>query len=269
MIGIVDLLSMINIRKYGTEPFTVAVIHGGPGAPGEMSSVAKDLAPPYGVLEPLQTARSVVGQVNELRDALKVNGTPPVTLIGFSWGAWLSFITAALHPTLVKKLILIGSGPFEEHYASDIMKTRFSRMSEDDQTELNTLIESLNVPSVDDASIAMAQFGNMIAEADAFTPLLHDDATVEYQYDVYQTVWPQANKLRRNGQLLELGKQIQCPVVAIHGEYDPHPTEGVEGPLSQVINDFKLISLKDCGHRPWREQLAREKFYEVLTNELS
>jgi len=260
---------MNNLRKYGSPPFTVAVVHGGPGAPGEMASVAKELSSRFGVLEPLQTAKSVVGQVNELRDALKINGTPPVTLIGFSWGAWLSFITAALHPTLVKKLILIGSGPFEEHYAADIMRTRFSRMSEDDQTQLNSLIESLNVPSVDDASTAMAQFGNMIAEADAFTPLLHDDAVVEYQFDVYQTVWPEANKLRSSGQLLELGKQIQCPVTAIHGDYDPHPAEGVQGPLSQVVKDFKLISLKDCGHRPWREQLAREKFYEVLRKEIS
>lgn len=234
-----------------------------------MASVAKELSSRFGILEPLQAAKSVVGQVNELRDALKINGTPPVTLIGFSWGAWLSFITAALHPTLVKKLILIGSGPFEEHYAADIMRTRFSRMSEDDQTQLNSLIESLNVPSADDASVAMAQFGDLIAEADAFTPLLHDDAVMEYQYDVYQTVWPEANKLRRSGQLLELGKQIQCPVTAIHGDYDPHPAEGVQGPLSQVVKEFKLISLKDCGHRPWREQLAREKFYELLKKEMS
>jgi pimeloyl-ACP methyl ester carboxylesterase len=258
---------MNNLRKYGSPPFTVAVIHGGPGAPGEMASVAKELSPRFGVLEPLQTAKSVVGQVNELRDAIQTHGTPPVTLVGFSWGAWLSFITAALHPTLVKKLILIGSGPFEEHYADDIMKTRFSRMSEDDQTQLSSLIESLNVLSVDDASAAMAQFGNLIAEADAFTPLLHDDEVLEYQYDVYQAVWPEASKLRRSGQLLELGKQIQCPVVAIHGDYDPHPAEGVQDPLSQVIKDFKLIQLKDCGHRPWREQLARDKFYELLRKE--
>lgn len=233
-----------------------------------MSSVAKEICHLQGVLEPLQTAKSVVGQVNELRDAIQKHGTPPITLVGFSWGAWLSFITAALHPTLVKKVILISSGPFEEHYASDIMQTRFSRMSDDEQRELNSLIESLNALSLEDASAAMAQFGDLIAEADAFTPLLHDDAIVEYQYDVYQTVWPEASKLRRNGQLLELGKQIQCPVVAIHGDYDPHPIEGVKSPLSQVLKDFKLIPLKDCGHRPWREQLAREKFYEILKKEI-
>jgi hypothetical protein len=35
---------MKNLRKYGEEPFEVAVIHGGPGAPGEMAPVAGELA---------------------------------------------------------------------------------------------------------------------------------------------------------------------------------------------------------------------------------
>lgn len=258
---------MNNLRKYGSPPFTVAVIHGGPGASGEMAAVAKELSSTRGVLEPLQTATSVVGQVNELRDVLKSEGTPPVTLIGFSWGAWLSFITAALHPTLVKKLILISSSPFEGHYAEDIMKTRISRLSEDEQSRLSALMDVMVGESADDMNIVMAQFGELIMEADSFTPPLHEDTVVDYQHDIYKAVWPEANKLRNSGQLLELGRQIQCPVVAIHGDYDPHSIEGVQEPLSRVLEEFKLTPLKDCGHYPWREQFAREKFYEVLRKE--
>jgi len=29
-------MNMENLRKYGKSPFSVAVVHGGPGAPGEM-----------------------------------------------------------------------------------------------------------------------------------------------------------------------------------------------------------------------------------------
>ncbi len=47
--------NMTNIRKYGNPPFSVAVIHGGPGAPGEMAPVARELSSRWGVLEPLQT----------------------------------------------------------------------------------------------------------------------------------------------------------------------------------------------------------------------
>ena len=55
-----------NLRKYGKAPFSIAVIHGGPGAAGEMAPVANELASSWGILEPLQTAMSLQGQVEEL-----------------------------------------------------------------------------------------------------------------------------------------------------------------------------------------------------------
>jgi len=77
---------MKNLRKYGNAPFNVAVIHGGPGAPGEMAPVAHQLSTDWGVLEPLQTAISLEGQVQELKSVLERNGSLPMTLIGHSWG---------------------------------------------------------------------------------------------------------------------------------------------------------------------------------------
>ena len=53
---------MKNLRKYGNAPFNVAVIHGGPGASGEMAPVARKLSSNWGVLEPLQTEASLDGQ---------------------------------------------------------------------------------------------------------------------------------------------------------------------------------------------------------------
>jgi pimeloyl-ACP methyl ester carboxylesterase len=102
------------LRKYGKAPFKVAVIHGGPGAGGEMAPVARELSSAWGILEPIQTATSLEGQVEELRTVLESDGDLPVTLIGFSWGAWLSFIVTAAHPSIAQKLILVGSGPYEE-----------------------------------------------------------------------------------------------------------------------------------------------------------
>ncbi len=61
---------MPNLRKYGNKPFKLAVIHGGPGAPGEMAPVARELSSIMGVLEPLQTATSLEGQVQELHNVL-------------------------------------------------------------------------------------------------------------------------------------------------------------------------------------------------------
>lgn len=258
---------MDNLRKYGQRPFNVAVIHGGPGAPGEMAPVARELSSSVGVLEPLQAATSVEGQVEELRAILDREGNLPLTLVGFSWGAWLSYIFSAYYSLFIKKLILVGSGPYEEKHAGDIMKTRLNRLSGIEKEEALYLIEVLNSSVVVDDN-TMARFGELVSKADSYDPLPHDNEILAYQYDVYQTVWEQASKLRNSGELLKLGQRIQCPVVAIHGDYDPHSAEGVKKPLSHVVRDFRFIPLKKCGHRPWLERYARDRFYNILRSEI-
>ena len=57
-------------------------------------------------------------------------------------------------------------------------------------------------------------------------------------------------------------------MVAIHGDYDPHLAKGVEKPLAAVLKDFRFILLKKCGHLPWIERAARDRFYAVLREEL-
>ena len=72
---------MKNLRKYGQPSYNVVVIHGGPGASGEMAPVAKKLSKTHGVLEPLQTMNTIIGQVQELFSVLKEKADFPVTLI--------------------------------------------------------------------------------------------------------------------------------------------------------------------------------------------
>ncbi len=259
---------MKNLRTYGTPPFNLAVIHGGPGAPGEMAPVARELFSLEGVLEPLQTVETLEGQVRELRDVLEEHGTLPITLIGFSWGAMLSFIFTARYPQFVKKLILVGSGPYEEKYAANIMKTRISRLGKEDWESLLHLTETLDNPSAKNRNEALCSFGNLMSKADAYQPLPHEDELLDCSYEIFKGVWEEASDLRRSGKLLELGREIQCQVVAIHGDYDPHPFEGVREPLSRFLKDFKFILLEKCGHRPWIEKEAKERFYEILKQEI-
>ncbi|MFC1915394.1 alpha/beta fold hydrolase [Chloroflexota bacterium] len=260
---------MKSLRIYGEKPFNVVVIHGGPGVPGEMAPIARELASIRGILEPLQTATTIEGQVRELYRVLKENGDLPVTLIGWSWGAMLSFIFTAQYPSLVIKLILIGSGVYEEKYAASIMQTRLSRLTEEEKTKALSLMEALNGPVIRGKGKVMAQLGGLISKADSYDPLPHDSEILAYQYDIYQKVWAQARELRSSGKLLELGKRIQCPVVAIHGDYDPHLSEGIKEPLSRVLKDFRFILLENCGHQPWLERSARDRFYAILGDEVS
>ncbi|MDH4211889.1 MAG: alpha/beta hydrolase [candidate division WOR-3 bacterium] len=258
---------MENLRRYGVKPYRVAVIHGGPGAPGEMAPLARELAPTMGVIEPFQTADTVEKQVEELKTILERNADIPVTLVGYSWGAWLGFIVAARYPSVVRRLILVSSGPFEETYSRGIMKARLDRLGDEEKREVLSLIESFDDSGSGNMNKKMERFGQLISKADSYDPLPHPDEIIEVRFHIFQCVWKDAEELRRSGALLRLGKNIQCPVVAIHGTYDPHPAEGVQKPLSRVLKDFRFVLLQNCGHTPWLERQAKAKFYEVLKGE--
>ena len=259
---------MRNFRKYGVAPYNVAVIHGGPGAAGSMAPVAKELSGISGILEPLLSSQSIEGQLQELEIILKEQATIPVILAGHSWGAWLAYIFAAHYPATVKKIILIGSGPFEEKYASEIPETRLNRLIEEEKAELCSLQDALNDPGNKNKNKIFKRIGEIISIADSFNPLPRIDEELFISYDIYRNVWEEALKLRKSGKLLDFGMQIYCPVLALHGDYDPHPFKGVEKPLSKVIKNFRFVLLKKCGHEPWLEKLARDRFYEVLREEL-
>jgi pimeloyl-ACP methyl ester carboxylesterase len=258
---------MKNLRKYGHSPYSIAVIHGGPGAPGEMAPVARELSSTWGVLEPLQTEMSLEGQISELHAVLKENAQLPVVLVGFSWGAMLSFIFTTRYPALVRKLILIGSGPFGEKYADNIVGDRLTRLSEEERIEAIGLIDIINSDGANKDK-PMARLGELFAKADTYAPLTHKSEVLEFSEEINRRVWAEAKRLRTSGELLGLGKKIRCPVVAIHGDYDPHLAEGVREPLTRVLKDFKFVLLEKCGHEPWIEKFARGRFYEILKNEL-
>jgi len=259
---------MANFRTYGKPPLNVAVIHGGPGAAGEMAPVARELSSGWGVLEPLQTAASVEGQIEELKSVLEQKADIPVSLIGFSWGAWLSYLVAARHPALVRKLILLSSGPFEEKYVAGIEQIRLSRLTQEERTQVESLYKVLENPAAPDKGEAFARFGELFSKADAYDPIEQESEPVDYRPDIFLRVWPEAAELRRSGKLLELGKQIKCPVVAIHGDYDPHPAKGVQKPLSAILKTFSFILLANCGHKPWIERQAKAEFCGILKEQL-
>jgi pimeloyl-ACP methyl ester carboxylesterase len=259
---------MSPVRKWGHGPYSVAVIHGGPGAPGEVAPVARELSALRGILEPFQKETTLDGQVQELRLSLVENCQTPVILIGFSWGAYLSWLTAARYPDLVKKLILVSCPPFEEQYAAAITQTRMKRLKKKEREEAQALLARLSDPAVADKNSLLVKLGNLLAVADAYDSMHPDDEGFHCEYDIFRGVWDEACELRRNQILLQMAKAIKCPVIAIHGDADPHPAEGVNDPLARELSDFRFVLLGKCGHRPWIERHAAEEFFRVLAKEI-
>jgi pimeloyl-ACP methyl ester carboxylesterase len=263
---------MKNYRTWGRKPYKVAVVHGGPGIPGAVAPVADELSRTIGVLEPLQTKNTLEGQIVELADVLKTQADVPVVLLGHSWGAFLNLIVASRFPSLVKKLILVAGGPFEEKYAANIHPDTLNRLSEKDRIEAIDLIETSNDPASRDKDKSMARLGELFARAETYAPLprrkYEMPEGLKISEEINRRVWGEAKVLRDSGEILKIAGKIQCKVVAIHGDYDPRLPEGVKEPLSRVLKNFKFILLEKCGHEPWQEKFARDEFFKILKKEI-
>jgi pimeloyl-ACP methyl ester carboxylesterase len=59
-------------------------------------------------------------------------------------------------------------------------------------------------------------------------------------------------------------RDLRCPVTVLHGAEDPTPAESVAVPLASAVSALEVHVLDRCGHAPWRERHARERFYDLL-----
>ena len=199
---------------------------------------------------------------------LTAHAVIPATLIGHSWGAWLSLMLTARSPHLVEKLVLVASGPFTSEYAAEIAPARDARLSPQEPRDLERIEEALQSATGTEKNGLFAEYAALSSKIDSYSPIEAPNEILSGGLDVFEAVWPEAALLRDNGHLLEMARHVVCPVIAIHGDYDPHPIAGVEKPLSSAVKDFHVVLLEKCGHTPWLERDAREAFYAVLLREL-
>jgi pimeloyl-ACP methyl ester carboxylesterase len=167
-------------------------------------------------------------------------------------------------------LILIGSPAFEDRYVQQLNDARMSRLTAEEKQEVQTLGKMLDDPKVTDKDTVFRRFGEILSRSDSFDPGYDDvpAGTVSLSSDIYNAVWPRAAAMRTSGELLSLARKVRCPVVAIHGDYDPTPVEGVEKPLADRLDRFKFVLIEKCGHTPWVERQARATFLQILSDEL-
>lgn len=257
---------MKNYRCYGKGPYRVVAVHGGPGALGDMGYAADRLSVEASVLEALQTKNTIDGLVAELIEIIMIHCEAPVVLIGHSWGAWLAYMAAAKYPKLVSKLVLVGSGPFEANYASEIESTRLERLSTEERKILEDLFSEFYNDSCTDKSKIMKKIGAMIESADGFNLQPIDDSKYQIKVDgdMFGSIWSEAEMLRASGELLAMSAKLKSELIIIHGDYDPHPARGVIEPLSKNVESVQSIILKKCGHYPWKETFAHDEFFKVL-----
>lgn len=259
------------VRTYGHPPFRAALLHGGPGAPGTLSPVARRLSVHGGVLEPLQSARSVDGLIEELHAQLLPYAAAPLVWIGHSWGAWLALLAAARYPDGPRRLVLVDAGPLTDGYAPQLLRRRLDNLSPEDRGLLRRLLAALSSENAARRETAMQALPALLKKADCVfwdpDPVQPGDQ-LPADSDAYGSVWPQAAALRTQGALIKAAQAVRCPIDVIHGAQDPHPVEGVTEPLERAGVSYTLHLLPRCGHDPFEEAHAKAAFLHCLVSSL-
>jgi len=247
---------MTNCKEYGSAPYKAIVVHGGPGAPGSCAGICRELSDKFGVLEILQSKNSIKELIAEMLDIIINYDCGKVVLIGHSWGAWLSFIFTSMYPECVKKLILVGSGLFDAIYFPQFVEAANVKIMPAEQKE--------------DIQAANQYSPNMEYNPYNYCllPNIPKD-TVVFNEEQFNALIGEIMPMRESGELLNYSDEIKCPVIAIHGKNDPHIVDGIKIPLENRLFDFKMYVLEKCGHEPWKEYYAKDRFFEILKKELA
>lgn len=255
------------IRFYGKPPFRIAVVHGGPGAPGSLAGVARHLSSLAGVVEPLQSRQDVAALVEELHDQVAGSCVRPVMLLGHAWGAWLSLLYAAAYPQDVRLAVLAGCAPLDAAYVSLLQDCRRARMSREEWTGFKGLVARLERLPREDGNWLIQQIDALLEKTDCYAPNRKGEerqACLPFDPAGYLKVWQEAEAMCESGELLRRIRHIRCKLHVIHGEYDPRPAEGVTAPLQANRIPFRHYRLPQCGYAPFWEKYGAVPFYAIL-----
>ena len=124
------------------------------------------------------------GQVVELRTLIEKEAKTPITLVGISWGAMLGLVFTAGNPNIVKKLVLISSGVFDEKFAPKIQETRNSRLNESERNEINKLSGVAPDAPKEEKNRILKRLGELFTIADSYDPITLNPEVIEIQYEI-------------------------------------------------------------------------------------
>lgn len=188
------------VRKHGKEPYHIVVLHGGPGAAGSAFGLARLISKEFGVLEPMQSKYTIMEQEKELREQIEENCSGKVILAGHSWGAWLAGLFAERFPDKVEKVNLIGRGPLDEAYVSQIGERRKGNMSSEEAEEFDQILRQLE-EGFGEKDESLRCLGEICDRADGYQEEEYLRDKAEVNGDLYEKVWKEAAGLRKSNHM--------------------------------------------------------------------
>ena len=252
------------VNRYGHTGRSVIVVHGGPGAPGGASLLAHALADPLHVLEPWQRlssdiALTVAQHIEDLANLIshEIPGEKPA-LVGESWGAMLALAFASTHPDRVSALALVGCGTFDLKARARLGATLEERTTQELRDQLAEL--ATREPDEDERG----------AQAHALSDHLYtfsravDQPIAKFDLKGGTETWSDMVRLQEAGVYPSAFATVTCPVLMLHGSYDPHPGSMIRDGLQKSIPHLEYTEFDRCGHSPWVEEHVRDRFLSIL-----
>ncbi len=190
----------LHAREYGTSGPDVVLLHGGPGAPGYLAPVARELAGSFRVIEPFQrgsgheplTVARHVADLHELVEACFAEGR--IGIVGHSWGAMLALAYAAAHPDSVACLALIGCGTFDATARERLEANRKERMGEDLLRRLERLEGEFSDPDQ-----RLQAMGRLMQRVDSYELIPAKDETDRCDSRANEETWQDMLRLQTDG----------------------------------------------------------------------
>jgi pimeloyl-ACP methyl ester carboxylesterase len=255
----------IRVRIHGDRGPVIFLLHGGPGAAGSVWDLAEELSDEFQVHEAIQRrsgARrlTVFRHVSDLRELV----VAPAVMVGHSWGAMLGLSFAARYPASLRGLVLIGCGTYDSR-SREIYRARMQKnLGSAGRQRVEALSEEIGACSSDPRRDRLfAKLGQMDSRAQAFDELrlrAGYRAILDFDSRGFEETWDDAVRLQRVGREPAAFRAISCPVLMLHGDDDPHPGGRIATTLRRYIPQLEYHSFPRCGHVPWRERHARERF---------
>ena len=252
----------MHIRSYGSKGSEVILIHGGPGAMGDLRSLAKGLEHSCRVYEPWQRrsgdlALTVAQHIEDLHAMIehKCQGKRPF-LIGHSWGAMLALAYASSFPDHAGPIVLLGCGTFDEDARACFKKRLAERFTPESQKKFDQLDRTEMQPDE-----------RLRALASILLPLFSYDQIEFFEPEEcdakgHEETWRDMMRLQEENIYPEAFRSIKSPVLMLHGQDDPHPGTMTRDTLKQHLPQLEYHEWAKCGHSPW---LERAVHVDVLT----
>ncbi|MFC1532035.1 alpha/beta fold hydrolase [Thermodesulfobacteriota bacterium] len=250
------------IGIYGDKGPAVIVLHGGPGASGGSTHVAKGLSDDFRVFEPWQRVSgdkplSVAVHIEDLYQLICSRcGDEKPALVGESWGAMLALAFASEHSDTIGPIVLVGCGTFDKSSRAEGAKIRQQRIM--DYIKKHPEHSSDLELNLDDQ---IMKYHDM---TDTYELDPNKPETEPFDMKAYTETWTDMLHLQEEEIYPQSFTSIKSPVIILHGEYDPHPGKMIRDNLTQYIHHLEYYEFEKCGHAPAIEKHAKNEFFKVM-----